>query len=141
MTLKNTNAKITVKSNILSDGEVMESQTPAEGNLYFKNGKYYIIYKEPDVNQLDDCITTVKTDLNTVLVKRSGKINTNLEFELNTAKKCAYKFEFGTIVMETFAHVINVELSENGGHMYLEYDLDTGGQKSYNKLDIKVEMI
>lgn len=111
-------------------------QTASEGNLYFRNGKYYLVYDEPDVTQMKDCTTTVKTDLNTVSVKRGGSINTNLEFELNKCKKCVYKFEFGTIIMETRATVIEVELSENGGRIRLEYELDTGGEKSFNKLEI-----
>lgn len=140
MTSKNTNAKITIKSNIFADGENTSMETHADGNLYFKNGKYYIIYDEPDVTQMKDCTTTVKTDLKTVSVKRGGSINTNLDFELNTSRNCVYKFEFGTIIMETKATVIDINLSEQGGRICLEYELDTGGEKSFNKLEIDIKM-
>lgn len=140
MTSKNTNVKIKVKSSIYSDGDNTNLETLAEGNLYFRNGKYYLIYNEPEVTQMKDCTTTIKTDLKTVNVKRGGSINTNLDFELNKSRNCIYKFEFGTIVMETKTTVIDVDLSEQGGKIKLEYELDTGGEKSFNKLEIEVKL-
>ena len=139
MTSKSTKYKIKIRSEIFSGNEKTELETIAEGNLYLRNGKYYIIYDEPDATQMKDCTTTVKTDLKTVSVKRGGSVNTNLDFELNTARNCLYKFDFGTIIMETKATVIEVDLSENGGRVYLEYNLDTGGEKTFNKLELTVK--
>lgn len=138
MTSTGTNVKIYTETEIIAGGETTNLVTAAEGNLYLRNGKYYIIYEEPDVSQMKDCTTTVKTDLKTVSVKRGGSINTNLEFELNCEKRCVYKFEFGTIIMETKATVIEVSLTEEGGVIYLEYELDTGGEKSLNKLKMTI---
>ncbi len=139
MTSKNTNYRIKIKSEIFSGEEKTELETIAQGNLYLRNGKYYIIYDEPDATQMKDCTTTIKTDLKTVSVKRGGSVNTNLDFELNTQRNCLYRFEFGTIIMETKATVIEIDLSESGGRVYLEYHLDTGGEKTFNKLELIVK--
>ena len=139
MTSKNTNAKVKIKSDIFSDGEHTTMESVVDADYFVKNGKYYIIYDEPDLTQMAECKTRVKTDLNTVSVKRSGGVTTNLDFEINKVKKCVYRFEFGTIIMETYSKVVFADLNEKGGLIRLEYDLDTGGEKSFNKLEMIID--
>lgn len=143
MTSKDTDVKITIKSEISSNGENTNVDTVAEGRLFLKNGKYYIIYEEPDMLQMGKCTTTVKydTECGTVFVKHSGSINTKIDLELNCPKRCLYDIKFGTIVMETCARVIECNLTEDGGRLHFEYDLDMGGEKSYNKFEMTVERI
>ncbi len=140
MTLKNINATAKIKSDIFSDGEHTNMESVVDVSFFVKNGKYYIFYDEPDITQMQDCRTRVTTDLKTVSVKRSGSVETNLDFEVNVAKKCVYKFDFGTIIMETYSKVVDAYFDENGGHIKLEYDLDTGGEKTFNKLEIDVKL-
>ena len=138
--MKNTNAKIRVKSHIITDGEGMDFETVTDGNFYLKDGKYYVMYEEKDMlRDFGRCITTVKCDLNTVYMKRNGAIGTNLEFEKNKTNRSTYKFEMGVIVLETHTKEVEISLCGSGGKINLEYDIDIGGQKSYNKVEISVE--
>lgn len=140
MILKNTNAKAMIKSDILAGGEHTKMESVVDASFYVKNDKYYIFYDEPDITQMQDCKTRITTDLKTVSVKRSGSVETSLEFEKGVAKKCVYRFDFGTIIMETFSKVVDVNIDEGGGYIRLEYDLDTGGEKTFNTLKIELEL-
>lgn len=140
MILKNTNADIRIKSYIDNGGEITEMETVSDARYEYKNGKYYIIYKEEALSDMRGCMTTIKVESNQkVWVKRSGALDTVMCYEKGKNHSCVYSFDFGSMTMQTHTEHINSLLTPSGGELEMIYELEMGAVKSKNRLKITVK--
>lgn len=140
MTLKNTNATVRIKSCVWTDGEQTQMDIIADALYARRNGKYYIMYKEDGLSEMRGCTTTIKVeDDGRVWVRRSGPVSTNLCYETGQTHSCVYKFDFGSITMETHTDSIDANLTSAGGELDMHYYLDMGAVKSDNHLNITIK--
>ena len=80
----------------------------------------------------------IKTDDGTVLIKRSGSSGYEMCCKQNSYTDFSYKTPYGTILMRVFTNSVKCMLTPDGGSIYLNYVLETGGEKIYNNMEINI---
>ncbi|MDF2566900.1 MAG: hypothetical protein K0R90_356 [Oscillospiraceae bacterium] len=121
--------KTKVLINIKSIQTVEEDQDVTEfftnGNLYFKNDKWYITYEESETTGYKDCTTTLKIDGDhLVTMLRNGSSKSHLVMERGRRNIGYYGTPHGELVIGVFAKEITSHFDENGGNLYCRYHLD-----------------
>lgn len=139
MTLKNTDSRyiITVTNKQTIDTQTDTITETAYGNFYEKNGKQYILYKAE--NEGDKTSVVIRIDRDTVSIKRSGAVETSMEYRIDAKRSFLYKMPYGTIEMELETQRIVSDLTENGGRIELVYTLSVQGGKYFNNTEITVD--
>lgn len=105
----------------------------AAGTLRHAGGKWYISYRLPG------CVCLIKTDGDTVFIKRTGEYGSEMEFEPGSGRTFMYRTPYGTIGLELFTESVAYELAETGGFIRLGYTLSQNGDKIYNNMIITIE--
>lgn len=122
-----------MKNHQTIDGEIDIIEETAEGTYRYSDGKYYIMYRKDGLSNM------IKVDGNTVTVRRTGDVGSEIKYEIGKEYEFMYKTPYGGIAMSVFTRSITYELDENGGSISLKYILKTGGDKYINKMKIKIE--
>ena len=125
--------KVRVVNSQTIDGELEEVSESGHGSIREKNGTYYIVYKT------DAASVMIKTDGSYVNLKRVGDVSSEMHYEKGKSTVFAYNTPYGTINMSIFTRSIVCRLTSEGGTLRIEYVLETGGDKLYNDILIKME--
>lgn len=115
------------------DGEIEEVSEKGHGSIREKNGVYYIVYKT------DSSSVMIKTDGSYVDLTRTGDVSSQMHYEKGKSTSFGYNTPYGTINMNVFTRSIVCRLTPDGGMLRIEYVLETGGDKLYNDIIIKIE--
>ena len=137
MTSKNTNLfNIEVINHQTIDDTKDEIFERAQGSLYIKDNKTYIIYKLTSDEGETSVVVTVKKDI--VTVKRTGSVSSKMIFDKNKKTQLKYNTMYGSIdtVIDT-QKIVNA-ITEDGGKLRLVYTLTMQGAKMYNDMVICV---
>ncbi len=139
MTLKNTDSKYIIK---VTNKQTVDNQTDtitetAYGSFYEKNGKQYILYKTE--SEGDRTSVIIRIDRDFVSIKRSGAVETSMEYRIGAGRRFLYRMPYGTIEMELETQKILSDLTENGGRIELVYTLSIQGEKYFNNTEITVD--
>jgi len=111
-----------------------------EGTFYKKGNFYYITYDESEITGLEGTTTTLKVSKDKVTLIRFGKNNVRFIFEENKKHRSNYATPFGDFEMDVTSKEINVNLTDNGGELYINYRLDMEGEfLSQNQIHISVK--
>lgn len=108
----------------------------AEGSLYIRNGKKYIIYRAETENGTEAC--TIISDGGRVTVKRSGGTSSVMTFDRSRRTRTLYRMPYGSMFMDIETAKIVDALSESGGQLRLVYTIMLQGQEIYNDMSIVV---
>ena len=106
-----------------------------------KDNVYYIAYDE---GQLFDNGGSVKTKLfikpdDTVILQRSGALNSKMVIEKGKRNTCFYATPVGELVIGIFGEELNYNLTEKGGTINLKYTIDSDLRViSRNSVDISI---
>ena len=121
-----------------NDSEIIELTSP--GTFYRKNDCYYILYKETELSGLDDVSTTLKVEGSSVTLIRNGSINMRQVFEQGQTHRSLYQNTLGCMEMAVKPWNIEVDLTDFGGSIKLEYELELDGAAlGVNSLEIAVK--
>ena len=137
MTSKNTDLfNIEVTNHQTVDGEKDDIIEKAQGSLYTKDNKTYLLYKVKDEGGETSVIVIVEKDC--VTVKRNGATSSKMIFDKTKKTNLKYNTMYGSIdtVIDT-VKIVNA-LDENGGKLRLAYTLTMQGVKLYNDMVICV---
>ena len=142
MTLTNTdknNAVFKIKNNQIFDDHNDCVEIKTEGSFYFKNGTYYLMYKE--YNDIGEVSIMIRVKGDTVIIKRSGACNARMEYREGLQSEVMYSVPFGNIVLDLDTKKVVNELSEeSGGYFGIKYRLTVNGESYVNNLRIEVEI-
>lgn len=130
---------ITVKSK-QSNNDSDEIQVITPGKFYKKNKSYYAIYKETEISGMEGTTTTFKIEESKFSLIRIGSTSAKMEFEENTRNISMYTTPFGTMEVEVETNKLDIDISENGGKIYIDYNLCVSGQdlqKTFLMINIK----
>jgi len=105
-----------------NDAEVIELVSP--GTFHHKNNSYYIIYKETAIAGMENATTTIKAEGDIVTIIRNGSINMRQVFERDKMHRSVYQTTFGSMDMMVKPWNIEVDLTDLGGSIKLEYELE-----------------
>lgn len=139
MTLKNTDNEyiITVVNKQTIDGHTVEISETACGSFYEKNDKQYILYKiESDGDRIS---VMIKIDNDAVIIKRSGSVQSSMEYRIGGKRSFLYRLPYGEIEMELETQQIISSLTPQGGKVKLVYTLSMQGEEYYNDTEITVK--
>lgn len=135
--IEDTNAVFKIKnSQMFSDHDDCIEITTA-GKFYFKNGKYYLLYKEyADIGEVS---VMIKVDGDRVSIRRSGASSVTMNYAENYAEEVLYRLPYGDIVLELRTSMVDNMLTEDGGKLAIEYDLVVNNEAYGNKILIEAE--
>lgn len=133
------NALITISTlqyDEFGEEDIIELVT--RGRYAEKAGKQYISYEESGLTGFEGSTTTIKIDGNHAILKRKGRHNSKMEFELGVKRPCKYPTPYGEIQIQSKLIELENNLTENGGDAKLIYLLDIENMTMRNELTLNV---
>ena len=95
-----------------------------DGTLEFRDGGWDISYEESELTGLAGVTTTFRVEPDKVILNRTGRLRSQMIFELNVRHDSLYQMEFGTMLMTVCAQSIFFDITPEGGMIDLAYTLD-----------------
>lgn len=133
-------AIISISSNETSRKEdSIEMVSPGD---YYKTGNaYYAVYDETEISGMEGTKTTLEIHEHKFSLVREGTTNARMEFEKNNKYVSLYNTPYGALELSIQTKDLNVDVNENGGQIFVEYNMSIGGQKPQNtKLKINIRV-
>jgi uncharacterized beta-barrel protein YwiB (DUF1934 family) len=120
--------------------EVIELVT--EGTLEVIDGGWEIYYEESSLTGLEGVTSTFRIQQDKITLIRSGRLRSQMEFQLGVLHESLYQMEFGALMIAVCATKMVCNIDEKGGTVDLTYGIDieqsAGGVVEYH-LDIRVK--
>ncbi|MBR0276859.1 MAG: DUF1934 domain-containing protein [Clostridia bacterium] len=110
-----------------------------EGSFYKKGTDYYVTYTESELTGLEGTTTTLKIQGKKITMLRYGTNTSQLVFEKGKHHICCYDTEFGTLSVGVWANKVSVNIDDNGGEIYADYNIDVDNN-SIGKNDFKMQI-
>lgn len=101
--------------------EVIELVT--EGTMEFRNGGWDITYEESALTGLEGVTTTFRVEPGTVILTRTGKLNSQMIFRQGERHDSLYQMEFGTLMLTVEAKFLYFDIVPDGGTIDLTYGI------------------
>ena len=100
---------------------------------------YVLSYEESALTGLEGTRTTLRVQPNKVSMTRTGAVTSNMVFELGQKHTSLYNTPFGSMEIGISAKEIDNGLSENGGHLKIDYAIEIDhALAGRNLFDIRV---
>jgi uncharacterized beta-barrel protein YwiB (DUF1934 family) len=111
--------------------------------FYEKNGEAVrLIYKESEMIGAKDVQTEIAIEGDTVVLKRSGGMESQLTIQKGRRHSSLYNTPQGDFVLGIFGESLMAEFSETQGKIYMSYTIDVySGLLSKNIMEIKFKEI
>ena len=110
-----------------------------EGQMEFRDGGWDITYEESDLTGLAGVTTVFRVEAGRVILRRRGKLDSEMIFEEGKSHTSLYQMEFGALMITVCAERIFAQLGPEGGMIDLIYQIEieqtTAGTVDYH-LDI-----
>ena len=127
---------ITLKGTQYADGDSDSVELTTVGQLYRRNGVYYLCYEESEATGFQGAKTTLKVEgSRRVTMRRTGeRMRSQLIIEKGERHQCCYDTGYGTMTLGIS------KIDDNGGRLSVRYTLDINAvQASENELLVDVE--
>lgn len=137
------NALISVSSmQSKKESDTIEVVTP--GSFYKKENCYYVVYDETEISGMEGTTTTFKINSkdNKFSLLRMGTTSTKMEFEKSAEGISLYNTPYGTLELKIDTKELKIEMNDQGGDVFVNYDMSVSGQKPQNtflKINIKAK--
>ena len=135
------NVLLTVRGRQLyedQEPEVIELVT--EGTLTQLEDGWSISYQESALTGLEGVTTEFRLQPGKITLTRTGRLNSQMVFEIGVLHESLYQMEFGALLIEVCAVHLDYSVTQEGGTVDLAYRIDiehsAGGIVEYC-LDIK----
>jgi len=115
-------------------GEADVQELTTKGSYYSKKGAYFIIYDESEVTGMTGTTTFLKAESDCVTLNRTGTSQQRQVFERGQRHQGNYNTPYGIMYMAVIPSKVEVNLTEMGGSINLEYELEVENQKISNNL-------
>lgn len=103
------------------DPETIELVT--EGTMEFRDGGWDICYEESELTGLGGVTTVFRVEPGRVLLTRSGKLRSQMLFQMGTTHEYLYQMEFGALMISVTAKQVFFDITPDGGVIDLVYDI------------------
>jgi uncharacterized beta-barrel protein YwiB (DUF1934 family) len=101
--------------------EVIELVT--EGTMEFRDGGWDICYEESALTGLEGVTTTFRVEPGTVILTRTGKLNSQMIFRQGVPHDSLYQMEFGALMLTVEAKFLYFDIVPDGGTIDLTYSI------------------
>ena len=95
-----------------------------EGVMEYRDGGWDISYEETELTGLSGVTTMFRVEPGRVILRRSGKLVSEMVFEEGTSHTSLYQMEFGALMMTVCAERIFAQLGSEGGMIDLVYTIE-----------------
>ena len=102
--------------------EVIELVT--EGTMAYRNGGWDISYQESELTGLEGVTTTFRVEPGKIVLRRTGKLQSEMIFQEGVSHDSLYQMVFGTMLMTVKATFVFFDIVEDGGTVDLTYNID-----------------
>lgn len=102
--------------------EIIELVT--DGTMEFRDGGWDIVYEESDLTGLAGVTTTFRVKPGTVTLSRTGRLHSEMVFQVGQFHESLYQMEFGALMITVCASQVDFDLTEQGGTIDLVYAID-----------------
>lgn len=124
------------------EGHVDQQELNIEGTYYERNGVFYLVYKdcESESTELEGVTTFITIKDGLVGLNRKGAVDNRQEFNKGVLNRGIYSTCFGKIWLSVMPHLVECDLTGQGGRISLEYDLFVEDNLvSYNVLSLNIK--
>ena len=113
-----------------------------EGTMELRDGGWDISYEETELTGMAGVTTTFRVEPGKVILRRTGKLRSEMVFQEGMRHESLYQLEFGALLMTITAKQVFFDIVPDGGTIDLLYSIDiensAAGLVDYH-LDIKVK--
>ncbi len=125
------------------DGQEPDSiELVTEGTMEFRDGGWDIVYEESELTGLAGVTTAFRVEQGKVTLTRTGRLNSQMVFQLGVAHDSLYQMDFGALLMTVKATRVYYDILPDGGTIDLVYTIDIehsqAGEVDYH-LDIRAK--
>lgn len=132
---------ITVRGTQINDGtpETVELMTP--GTMTGRNGKFAISYLETELTGTAGVTSTfLILNPDRVVLTRDGPIKSRMVFVKDVKNESLYDLGFGSLLLGILTRDIQVDLTENGGRLFIDYVVEIEQTVStHNSYEVLIE--
>lgn len=121
-------------------GDSDKTELVTEGEYTVRNGKYFLRYNEQLAESDGECNTIVKFDESSVIMSRTGSINTQMIFEEGKRHMSHYETPLGSFTIGVSTDKLEIGVNEDGGDVKIRYILDINNSaqvENYLHLNIR----
>lgn len=95
-----------------------------QGTMEFRDGGWDIRYEESELTGLEGVTTTFRVEPGKIHLTRTGRLESEMVFELNVPHDSLYQMEFGALQITVQATSVFYDIVPDGGSIDLCYTLD-----------------
>ncbi len=124
------------------DGEEDVVSVTTVGKMDVIGGKTYLRYDDSAATGMEgvSCLIKIDREDNSVVMSRSGALNSRMYVKKGQRHICHYQTEHGTLTMGIFGESVQENIGKDGGSLFMSYTLDVNyGMVSRNKVEINVK--
>lgn len=124
------------------DGEEDVVSVTTVGKMDVIGGKTYLRYDDSAATGMEgvSCLIKIDREDNSVVMSRSGALNSRMYVKKGQRHICRYQTEHGTLTMGIFGESVQENIGKDGGSLFMSYTLDVNyGMVSRNKVEINVK--
>lgn len=103
--------------------EPEEIELTTDGTLEFVDGGWNVCYEESELTGLAGTVTTFRLEPGCVILRRTGKLQSEMVFREGVPHESLYCMDFGTLLLSVCAKSIDAAISAAGGTIDLVYDI------------------
>lgn len=132
-------ALISILSHQVNDEkDAIEVVTP--GEFVVQDDFFEAVYDETEISGMEGTTTKIKISKDDMILEREGATATKMHFKKNNSSVSLYNTPYGMIELKINTKDLKINMNENGGQVFINYNLSIEGQKPQNtrlKIDIK----
>lgn len=106
-----------------TDQEPEKIELVTEGTLELRDGGWEICYEETDLTGMDGVTTTFRLEPGQVILRRSGKLRSEMVFREGMLHESLYQMELGVLMLTVCAKQIEASITESGGTVDMVYSV------------------
>ena len=95
-----------------------------EGTMEFRDNGWDICYEESELTGLSGVTTVFRVEQGKVILTRSGKLHSQMVFQLGSTHQSLYQMEFGALMISVTAKQVFFDITPDGGVIDLVYDIE-----------------
>ena len=115
---------ITISSSQALGGDRDDMEFVTRGKYSVDDDGIRLMYEESELTGMSGTMTDFLVTPGTVIMSRSGSVNSQMIFREGAKESFAYRTPFGTLNMGLDTYRIHHALGKDGGSMEIEYDID-----------------
>ena len=95
-----------------------------EGTMEFRDGGWDVCYEESELTEMAGVTTQFRVEPGRVILRRSGKLVSEMVFEEGMRHTSLYQMEFGALMITVCAERIFAQMGSQGGMIDIVYQIE-----------------